>query len=380
MKNLSIETLCAQALHAVDQQTGAVTPSMHLAVTFARDDSYGFRSGHMYSRYGTPTTDIAEDLLAAIDGAASAVLFASGMDAIRALFSTVVSVGGHIALPDIMYFGAQVWLTRESKRGALEIHWYDPKQTEQIEVLLKEHPIELVWVETPANPTFDVVDIAKVAEIAHAHGAFCGVDSTCAPPCTTRPLALGADFCFQSATKYLNGHSDVTAGVVSAREEQTETMTTLRDDVRRYGGGILSGFESWLLIRGMRTMPLRFRQASDNAMRIARHFEHHAKIETVLYPGLSSHAGHEIACRQMTGGFSGMMSLCVKGGFENAKRLATRTQLFVPATSLGGVESLIEHRKAIEGPDSAVADNLVRLSVGIEHVDDLISDIEQALN
>ena len=227
------------------------------------------------------------------------------------------------------------------------------------------------------NPTWDIIDIADAAKAAHDAGAILGVDCTVSTPITTRAFDFGADIVFHSASKYLNGHSDVTAGILvtPVADKRWEEIKFIRKHV----GGVLGPFEAWLLLRGMRTLSIRFERASANALQIARYFEHHPKVEKVLYPGLESHRHHEIACRQMTSGFGGMLSLCVKGGANEAKKLATRLRLFVSATSLGGVESLVEHRASVEGPMSQVPPNLLRLSVGIEDIGDLIADIEQGL-
>jgi cystathionine gamma-synthase len=234
-----------------------------------------------------------------------------------------------------------------------------------------------VWIETPCNPTWDVIDIAAAAEAAHGAGALLAVDSTVATPVLTRPIELGADLVFHSATKYLNGHGDVLAGVlVTARRDQ---FWERLHDQRHRAGGVLGAFEAWLLQRGLRTLYLRVGRASDNALAIARHFEGHPKLVAVLYPGLASHPGHGIAQRQMSGGFGGMLSLRLRGGAETALGVAKAVRLFVRATSLGGVESLIEHRASIEGPDSPVPPDLLRLSIGIEDAGDLIADLEQAL-
>jgi cystathionine gamma-synthase len=235
-----------------------------------------------------------------------------------------------------------------------------------------------VWIETPCNPTWEVIDIAGAAEAAHAVGAVLAVDSTAASPVHTRPLELGADLVFHSATKYLNGHSDVVAGALVTRDPETEIWSRIRRN-RASAGAILGAFEAWLLLRGMRTLYLRVRRQSDTAMRIARHFEGHAKLAQVLYPGLESHSGHGTAALQMSDGFGGMLSLRVAGGRDAALAVAGACRHWVRATSLGGVESLIEHRASIEGPDSPVPDDLLRLSVGIEHPDDLIADLERAL-
>jgi cystathionine gamma-synthase len=242
---------------------------------------------------------------------------------------------------------------------------------------LRPGKTELVWVETPSNPTFEVVDIAEAARLAHAAGAILGVDGTCAPPCTTKALGLGADIVVHAATKFLNGHSDMTAGVVSvaAKDARFEDIHF----IRKQQGAVLGAFEAWLLVRGMRTLFVRFERQSANALVLAAHFEAHPRIARVIYPGLPSHPAHMIAKKQMTGGFGGMLAMLVKGSAEDAKRVAGAVKVFYPATSLGGVESLIEHRKSVESPDSIVPPNLLRLSIGIEHVSDLIADLEQAL-
>ncbi|MEM9717517.1 MAG: PLP-dependent transferase, partial [Pseudomonadota bacterium] len=236
---------------------------------------------------------------------------------------------------------------------------------------------DLIWVETPANPDWAVTDIAHAASVAKSAGAKLAVDGTCAPALTTQSLALGADYAFQSATKYLNGHSDVTGGVISVSSDSAAWQDI--HEIRKLQGTILPGFESWLLIRGLRTLGVRWDKACANAAKIAAHFDGHPALDAVIYPGLASHPGHGIAARQMTRGFGGMMSLMIKGDFDAAKSVAAATRIFLPATSLGGVESLIEHRKTIEGDATDVAPNLVRLSVGIEDADDLIADLEQAL-
>lgn len=234
----------------------------------------------------------------------------------------------------------------------------------------------MVWIEPLANPTWDVIDVRAASDIAHSAGAILGVDATVTPAVTLRPLDLGADIVFHSATKYLGGHSDVMAGVLATRivDERWEDVKFARTLM----GGVLGAFESWLLLRGLRTLHVRYERQAANALAIARHFRHHGGVEAVLYPGLESHPGHTVAKRQMTGGFGAMLSLLVAGGAEAAKRVATRTRLFLPATSLGCVESLIEHRASVEGPNSVVPANLLRISVGIERVDELIADLEQA--
>jgi cystathionine gamma-synthase len=263
------------------------------------------------------------------------------------------------------------------RRWGLELDLFQPGVPGALERVLRPGQTKLVWIETPCNPTWEVIDIAAAAQAAHGAGARLAVDSTVATPVLTRPLDLGADLAFHSATKYLNGHGDVVAGaLVSAKED--DFWQRIKDH-RVFGGAVLGPFEAWLLLRGLRTLYLRVHHSSDSALRIARHFEAHPKLAAVLYPGLDSHPGHAIAKAQMSGGFSGMLSLRVEGGAETALQAAKACRVFTRATSLGGVESLVEHRATIEGPDSPVPADLLRLSIGIEHLDDLIADLEQAL-
>ena len=370
------ETIAAHALRSVDEATGAVVPPIYTSTTYARDETYTPKLRENYVRNGNPTLWQAEEAIAALEGGKAALLFASGMAAISTLTETIAH-GAHVAAPDVMYYGTRDWFQRLDGLGRISLTLFDPRDPAALAKALRNGRTDLVWIETPLNPTWDVIDIGAAAEAAHEAGALLAVDATATAAVTTRPLALGADLVFHSATKYLNGHSDVLAGVLVTRNinERWQQVASLRTKM----GAPLPPLECWLLMRGLRTVFVRFRQASANAMAIAKHFEHHPKVERVLYPGLPSHPGHAIAARQMTDGFGGMMSLLVRGGFEDAKRLCTRLRVIVPATSLGGVESLAEHRKSVEGPASPVPDNLVRLSIGIEHVDDLIADLEQAL-
>jgi cystathionine gamma-synthase len=373
--NLAPATRAAQAMHAMDERTGAVVPEIQLSSTFARNDDYELRAGYTYARYGNPTTSQAEKVISSLDNSAASLLFTSGMSAFTALFETLDN-GAHVVLPRIMYHGGLDWVRRlQSKRG-LRITRFDATRPDSLKTAIRPDT-KLVWIETATNPSWDVIDIAAAAAHTHAVGALLAVDCTVTPAVTTDTLALGADVAFQSATKYLNGHSDLTGGVLSVA--QTGPLLDELEQLRKMLGTVMPAFESWLLIRGMRTLYLRFERASQNALAIAQHFENHPEIDAVLYPGLPSHPGHTIAKRQMEHGYGGMLSLLVKGGEAAARRAATRTHLFFPATSLGGVESLIEHRKSVEGPHSQVAPNLLRLSVGIEDASDLINDIEQAL-
>ncbi len=375
--DLRRETIAAHALKAVDEVTGAVVPPIYTASTYARDGNYAPKLKENYVRNGNPTLWHAEQAIAALEGGPSALLFASGMAAITTLLETVPQ-GAHVVAPDVMYYGTRDWLKRLEGLGRISLTLFDTRETGALAAAVRKGKTDLVWIETPLNPTWDVIDIAAAASAAHEAGAILAVDATATAAVTTQPLKLGADMVFHSATKYLNGHSDVLAGVLVTGIENRRWADIA--SLRTRMGAPLPPLECFLLMRGMRTLFVRYRQCSANAMALARHFEGHPKVERVLYPGLASHPGHAVAARQMTDGFGGMMSILVKGGFADAQRLCTRLKVIVPATSLGGVESLAEHRKTVEGPTSPVPDNLVRISVGIEHVDDLIADLEQALS
>ena len=375
MTEQSLETLLAQGGHFVDPVTGAIVAPIHPSTTYARNDRYEL-PGFGYGRNANPTGAQVEDVLAKLEGAEDALVFASGLAGITTFFDTV-RTGEHVVAPRVMYHGTADWLRRLGERRGVEVTFFDATAPDSLAAAVRAGETAVVWIEPSVNPTWDVIDVRSAAEIAHGAGAVLGVDATVTPAVTLRALDLGADVVFHSGTKYLAGHSDVLAGVLATRvaDERWEDVKTARTLM----GGVLGAFESWLLLRGMRTLHVRYERQAANALAIARHFEHHPGVEAVLYPGLESHPGHAVAKRQMTGGFGAMLSLLVPGGAEGAKRVATRTRLFVPATSLGGVESLIEHRASVEGPLSAVSPSLLRLSIGIERADELVADLEQAL-
>jgi cystathionine gamma-synthase len=369
------ETVAAHALKAIDEATGAVVPPVYLSTTYARDETYKPKLRENYQRAGNPTLWQAEEIIATLERGAGALLFASGMAAITTFFETVPH-GAHVVAPDVMYYGTRDWLKRLESKGRIRLSLFDAKDPGALAKTLTQST-DVVWIETPLNPTWDVIDIAAAARAAHSVGAMLAVDATATAAVTTQPLTLGADIVFHSVTKYLNGHSDVLAGVLVTRELTARWQEV--SSLRTKAASPLAPFECWLLMRGMRTLFVRYRQASTNALALARHFSSHPKIERVLYPGLASHPGYDIAKRQMHDGYGGMMSLLIKGSFADATRFCTGLKVIVPATSLGGVETLAEHRKAVEGPDSPVPENLVRISVGIENINDLIADISQAL-
>ena len=379
-RHVKPESIAAQALGWVDEKTRAITPAIHVSSTYLRDPDNQYRSGRVYARADNPAFDQAEAVLAQLEEGAQAALFASGMAAATAVFQAL-SPGDHVLAPKVMYWSLRNWLMNFAIRWGLNVELIDMTDPAAVQAAVRPGVTKLVWIETPANPLWTVTDIAATAEIAHAAGALVAVDSTVSSPVLTRPLTLGADIVMHAGTKYLNGHSDLVAGALVTREDSEfwRRVKTVRAQI----GGTLGSFEAWLLLRGMRTLYLRVRAASQSAQRIAEHFNGHPLVEAVLYPGLPGAQGHAVAARQMQGGFGGMMSLRVKasaqGGEAAAIATAAHVELWKRATSLGGTESLIEHRASVEGAGTPAPPDLLRLSVGIEDCGDLIADLEQAL-
>ena len=374
--NLAPETLAAQALGRVDPVTRALVPALHPSTTYERDADGGYSSGRGYTRPHNPTYDEPEDLLAALEGGPDCLLFASGMAAATAVFQSLLP-GDHVIAPRVMYWALRTWLVDFAMAWGLDVEFVDSTDLDALAAAMRAGQTRLLWLDTPANPTWAVSDIAAAAAIAHGGEAMLAVDSTAATPVLTRPIELGADLVVHSATKYLNGHSDVLAGAIVCAEENSFWQRIRA--WRRDAGGVLGPFEAWLLLRGMRTLYIRMRRCSDSALAIAQHFDGHGQVAEVLYPGLPGFDGHELAARQMSGAFGGMLSIRVRGGEEAAMAAAARVEVFKRATSLGGVESLIEHRASIEGPSTPVPADLLRLSIGLEDLGDLIGDLEQAL-
>jgi len=371
-----VETLAAQGMGCVADPYRDIVPPIHVSTTYERGGDGGFPGGRIYARPDNPSFDQAEALIAALEGAAGAMVFASGQAAAAAVFQALAPGDGVLA-PRNMYWGLRSWISQFAATWALPLEFYDNASTDDLATKARALRPQLIWVETPANPTWDITDIAAAAELAREVGAIVAVDSTVATPLLTRPLALGAHIAMHSATKYLNGHSDVIAGALATARDD-ERWQRIKG-VRSGAGAVLGPFEAWLLLRGMRTLHLRVAAACANAQAIAERFASHHKVSHVLYPGLPSHPGHVTAARQMKGGFGGMLSLRVRGGDQAAKRFTARLRVFKRATSLGSVESLAEHRASVEGPGTTCPADLVRLSIGIEHADDLIGDLEQAL-
>jgi cystathionine gamma-synthase len=373
---MSPETLAAQAGGLIDETSGAIVLPIQTATTFIRDPDNQYRRGFVYGRPDTPNVRQAESVLQQLEGAEACLLFGSGMAAATTAF-LALERPAHVIAPNIMYWALKKWLADDARTLGIDATFVDATSAEAITSAIQPGKTRMIWLETPANPTWAVSDIAAIAKIAHDAGAILGVDSTVATPVLTRPLALGADIVMHSATKYLNGHSDVLAGALAfARKDAVfDRAARLRANL----GAVLAPFEAYLLLRGMRTLHVRVRQASASALTLARHFTQDPRIVEVLYPGLQSDPGHAVAARQMQGGFGGMLSVRVKAGEAAAVRTAAKVELWKRATSLGGVESLIEHRASVEGPGTPCPPDLLRLSVGLEDPADLIADLEQAL-
>ncbi len=372
-KSAHFETNCVHAGRHVDPATGAVAPPIHLSTTFERKPDYG-AEGYIYSRSANPNREQLESCLATLEGGAAAMAFASGSAAAAAVFQAL-KPGDHVVCSRDAYHGV-LRILREIMSGwSLKVSYVDASDLTALKAAITQDT-RLVWVETPSNPLLKLVDIAAVAEMAHASGAWAVCDSTFATPVLQQPLRLGMDVVMHSATKYLGGHSDVVGGALIAREAGplAERLRFLQGT----GGAVPSPFDCWLLLRGTATLDVRVRAQSANALKIARHLESHPKVAQVFYPGLDSHPQHALAQRQMSG-FGAMLSFRVRGGGPAALNCAAKVKLFTRATSLGGVESLIEHRASVEGPESPTPPDLLRISAGLEHPDDLMNDLDQAL-
>lgn len=371
---MRIETIAVHAGHEPDPATGAVTPPIHLSTTFEREVDGSYRSGLVYSRYANPNRGSLEACLAALEGGAGAACFASGSAATSAIFQSL-EPGAHVIAPDDAYFGTIKMLRDLFGPWKLEMTTVDMTDLGAVERAIRPET-RLFWIETPSNPLLRVVDIAALATLAHAATATCVVDNTWASPVLQRPLDLGADVAMHATTKYLGGHSDVLGGALVWRADGplAQRLRSIQASV----GAVPSPFECWLTLRGIRTLPWRMRAHSANALALARYLTNHERIEVVHYPGLADHPAHAIATRQMAA-YGGMLSLQVRGGRDAAMGMAGKLRIVTRATSLGGTESLIEHRASVEGAGSRAPENLLRLSVGLEHIDDLIEDFDQAL-
>jgi cystathionine gamma-synthase len=370
---MKIETLAVHAGQAVDPATGAVSAPIHLSTTFERDVEGTYSRGFMYTRNNNPNREALERGLSTLEGGEVAAAFGTGTAAAMALFQALAP-GDHVLAHVDAYYGTSRLLREIFLRWGLQADFIDMSNLDEVKKALRPQT-KLAWAETPSNPLLKIVDLAAVAETIHGAGALCVCDNTWAPV-LQRPFELEADLILHSTTKYFGGHCDVAGGIVIAKKDD-EFFQRVRA-IQYSGGAVPSPFDCWLILRGMRTLPWRMRAHSENGMKVADFLAQHRRVEHVHYPGLHSHPGHEIATRQMSM-FGGMLSLQVKGGRDAAMSVAAKTKIFTRATSLGGVESLIEHRASIEGPGTTSPEGLLRLSIGLENADDLIEDLDQAL-
>ena len=372
---MRIETIAVHAGHEPDPQTGAVTPSISLSTTFERSPDLSFPAGHLYTRESNPNRSALETCLARLEGGGAAACYASGSSATAAILQAL-EPDAHMIVPADAYYGT-IKLARDVF-GAWRLRYsaVDMSDLRNIERAITKQT-RVIWAESPSNPLVRIMDIAAIAKLAREAGAWSVVDNTWATPVLQRPLDLGVDVVMHSVTKYLGGHSDVLGGALIAQTEDHPLFARARI-IQKSAGAVPSPFECWLTMRGIRTLPWRVRAATQNAIRVASFLAGHRKIEVVHYPGLKSHSGHALARRQMRGP-GGMLSFQVRGGRAAAIAMSNRLRLVTRATSLGGTESLVEHRHSIEGPDTKAPENLLRMSVGLEHADDIIADLDQAL-
>ncbi len=374
-KQLKFETLAIQSTQFPDKSTGAVATPINLSTTFEREVDGSYKSGYVYSRAENPNRQLLEDSLALLEKGAVGFAFSSGMASITALFNTL-KTGDHLLLPHDVYYATKVMAEDLFGTKGIEVTTVVMSDLKAVKKAIQKNTA-IVWLETPSNPQLNISDIAKISKLAHKVGAICAVDNTWPSPVLQRPIEHDADVVMHSTSKYFGGHSDVLGGCLVLKEkgalaDQIKSIQTLT-------GAVPSPFECWLVTRGIKTLYVRVMQQTKNAAKLARFLAKHPKIEQVNYPGLKSHPHYKVAKKQMTEGFGAMLSVQVNGDAKNAMELTGRLKLFTTATSLGGVESLVEHRKSIEGEESPTPDNLLRISVGLEHVDDLILDWERAL-
>lgn len=369
-----IETIGVHAGHAPDPATASISPPIHLSTTFERATDGNYPHGFSYSRVANPNRNQLETCLAALEGGSEALAFASGVAAAMTLFQAL-EPGDHVICSQDAYHGVQRLLREVMQPWQLRTSFVDVTNLDALRTACTP-ATKLIWVETPSNPLLKITDLAAVADIARQVHAVTVCDNTFATPVLQSPFDYGIDFVMHSSTKYLGGHSDVLGGALVARTAHplAERLRLLQSEA----GAVPSPFDCWLLLRGAATLALRIRAQSQSALILAEHLAQHPAVEQVFHPGLSTHPGHALAARQMRG-FGAMLSFTLRGGERAAMQVAANVKLFTRATSLGSVESLIEHRASMEGPDTLTPRNLVRVSVGLEHIDDLLADLDQAL-
>jgi cystathionine gamma-synthase len=371
---MKIETLAVHAGRRVDPATGAVTTPIHLSTTFERDSDGEYPRGFSYSREDNPNRRALEECLAALEGGTEALAFSSGLAVVTAVMQGL-EPGDHILAPDDVYWGLRKVLSDVFPKAGLEVAYVDMTDLDAVRFAVRPNT-RLFWLETPSNPLLKITDLAALGKIARAANAISICDATFATPVFQRSLDWDIDMVMHSTTKYISGHSDVIGGALITKHDNYLFERARKS--QRYGGAVPSPFDCWLTLRGIDTLPCRVRAQGANAASVAEFLKSHQRVEAVHYPGLPDHPGHAVAERQMSG-FGAMLSWQVRGGREEAMRVAAKVRLFTRATSLGGPHSFIEHRASIEGPQTRTPQNLLRMSIGLENADDLIEDLEQAL-
>ena len=368
------ETLAIKSTENQFNNSEPVSTPIYLSSTYKRNHDGTYNNDFVYSRNNNPNRSIIENSIAQLENGQFAFAFSSGMAAVSAVFQSLKS-GDHVLIPDDIYFTIKKLLSEVFNRWNLTYDLVDMSNLNAIEKAIKKNT-SLIWVESPSNPQLKISDIVAISKIAHNNKALCAVDNTWATPVFQNPLDLGADLVIHATTKYFGGHSDVLGGCIVLNDK---ALAQTINSIQLLSGAVPAPFDCWLIARGIQTLPLRVSKQSENAFLLAKHLEKHAKIEKVLYPGLVSHPQHLLAKNQQNGGYGAMLSVLIKGNEKETIKISTKLKYFTLATSLGGVESLVEHRKSVEGENSPTPDNLLRISVGIEHIDDLIADWEQAL-
>lgn len=374
MKKMKIETLSVHSGRKIDPGTKAVIPPIHLSTTFEREKDGSYPKGHNYTRNSNPNREALEKCLAALEGGEEGIAFSSGSAAAMSIFQTL-KPGDHVIATDDIYHGTKK-LLKSFERWNVTSSFVDMTDLKGLKKSVSKNT-RLFWIETPTNPLLKIIDIEKISALARSIKAKVICDNTWGTPILQSPFKLGANLVLHATTKYIGGHSDVLGGIVISKKK--DKMYEQIREIQKSGGAVPSPFDCWLTLRGIQTLPVRIKTQSESAMNIARFLESHKKVEAVYYPGLKSHPGHLRARKQMNL-FGGMISFLVKGKAKDAMRTAAKVKIFTRATSLGGPESLIEHRASIEGPESKTPDNLLRLSIGLEHYEDLIADLKQALD
>ncbi len=369
------ETKAIHATHFKDETAASIAPPLFLTTTFEGSSDGSYPKGHMYSRNSNPNRDSLEKGLAELEGGEIAFVFGSGLAAVSAVFQCL-KTGDHILMPEIGYYASYKLAEEIMGPWGLHVSRVDMTNLSAVEAAIRPET-RLIWVESPANPLLTLTDIEAVCQVAHDRGILVGVDNTMASPILQNPFEFGADIVMHATTKYIGGHSDILGGAVVFKKASAWSDRVKR--VQILMGATQNPLDCYLLARGLKTLALRMGEHSKNALEIANRLEKHPEIEKVHYPGLPSNPQYALAIKQMPQGQSGMISIQIKGDEERARKVANRLQLFQQATSLGGVESLVEHRRSIEGPDSSTPGNLLRLSIGLEHVEDLWDDLNQAL-